>query len=263
MKMAVCAINIDVRNFSNNIRLSGSLPSNTNVQDMGSVPLQPISLFLQIEYTTVGGGAQYTYHNPSYAYCDSDSEAGAISWANRLLAGGVTFPFYTVNSGKPVSDYNSIVGVNMWGNSHLVCNGIYHVWFIPIGAKDVIINPPVQPNSSCSLNSQNLNLSYSSTNLNVNGLTQSTSLSVSCTAGTAQNYRLRLTGTNVTNGRLNFGNGVSAQVSLNGTQVSANGSGISLSGLTSRTIPVSASLVGSATVSGITTANGVLVLDAL
>lgn len=126
--------------------------------------------------------------------------------------------------------------------------------------------PPPIPEltgSVCSLNSQQINLSYSSTSTNVSGLRQNTNLTVSCTAGKPQNYKLRLTGTNVTDGRLNFGNGVSAQVSLNGTQVAANGTGISLNGLTSQTLPVSASLVGTASAPGVTNANGVLVLEVL
>lgn len=126
--------------------------------------------------------------------------------------------------------------------------------------------PPPIPEltgSVCSLNSQQINLSYSSTNTNVSGLRQNANLTVSCTAGEPQDYKLRLTGTNVTDGRLNFGNGVSAQVLLNGTQVAANGTGISLNGLTSQTLPVSASLVGTASAPGVTNANGILVLEAL
>lgn len=122
--------------------------------------------------------------------------------------------------------------------------------------------PPVTPASVCSL-SNNVSLSYSSTTLNVNGLSQGASLGVSCTSGTAQDYTLRLTGSSVSGGRLSFGNNVSAQVYLNGTAVSANGSGIRLNSLTSRSVPVRADLVGTATNSGTTMANGVLVLEAL
>ncbi|MEY0604501.1 hypothetical protein, partial [Providencia huaxiensis] len=117
--------------------------------------------------------------------------------------------------------------------------------------------------SVCSLNSQNLNLNYSSTNLNIDGLTQNTNLNISCTAGNAQNYQLKLTGSNVVNGLLNFGNNVSAQVSLNGTPVLANGQGIQLNSLTSQTIPVSATLSGNASVSGVSKVTGILVLEAL
>ncbi|HGN1248426.1 MULTISPECIES: hypothetical protein [Providencia] len=132
---------------------------------------------------------------------------------------------------------------------------------MPISVE-VLPETPVDK-SVCSLNSQNLNLNYSSTNLNIDGLTQNTNLNISCTAGNAQNYQLKLTGNNVTNGNLNFGNGVSAQVSLNGSQVQANGPGIQLNSLTSQTISVSATLSGNASVSGVSKATGILILDAL
>ena len=129
---------------------------------------------------------------------------------------------------------------------------------------DGAIDPPIEdPDSVCSLNSQNLNLNYSSTSLNVNGLKQSTNLTVSCTSGKAQNYTLKLTGSNVVNGRLNFGNGVSATVTLNGLSVIANGNGIQLNNLVNQNIPVSATLVGSANSSGASSANGILILEAL
>lgn len=135
-------------------------------------------------------------------------------------------------------------------------------WVLIASYKPWKVNPSVPPNTSvCSLNSQNLNLNYSSASLNVNGLTQSTNLNVTCGTGDAQDYQLKLTGTNVTNGRLNFLNGVSAQVSLNGTQVQANGSGIQLNGLTTRSISVSATLMGTAATSGPSGASGILVLD--
>ncbi|HCT9039509.1 TPA: hypothetical protein OUB44_003044 [Providencia rettgeri] len=126
--------------------------------------------------------------------------------------------------------------------------------------------PPPIPEltgSVCNLNSQNLNLNYSSTSLNVGGITKSTSLNVSCTTGAPQDYQLKLIGSNVVAGRLNFGNGVSAQVSLNGSQVEVNGTGIQLNSLTSQTIPVSATLTGNASVSGVSQATGILILEAL
>lgn len=131
------------------------------------------------------------------------------------------------------------------------------------GGPNDLTPPELGQSSVCSLNGQNLNLNYSSTSLNVTGLTQNTSLSVSCTTGDAQNYDLKLVGSNVVNGRLNFGNGVSAQVFLNGTPIQANGESISLNGLTSLSIPLSATLFGTAESSGVTNANGVLVLNAL
>ncbi|WP_419236852.1 hypothetical protein [Serratia fonticola] len=129
-------------------------------------------------------------------------------------------------------------------------------------SSNEIVNPPPEA-GACSLNNQNVNLNYSAKNLNVNGITQSTDLSISCSQGIASDYTLKLTGSNVIDGRINLEGGVSAQVSLNGVPVQANGSGISLNGLTSRTIPVSVTLVGTATSSGVSNANGILVLEAL
>ncbi|EOE0525395.1 hypothetical protein ACJ8VI_003953 [Providencia stuartii] len=126
--------------------------------------------------------------------------------------------------------------------------------------------PPPIPEltgSVCSLNSQQIELSYQSTTTNVSGLSKDGALSVLCTSGTPQNYQLKLTGNDVNNGNLNFGNGVSAQVSLNGIQVQANGPGIQLNNLVSQTIPVSATLMGNASVSGVSKATGILVLEAL
>ncbi|MBI6191143.1 hypothetical protein JEP98_18505 [Providencia rettgeri] len=131
-----------------------------------------------------------------------------------------------------------------------------------VGGGGMIPEPP-KTSSVCSLNSQDIVLTYSSTNLNVNGLTQSANLNVSCTeGGDPQDYQLKLTGTNVQNGNLNFTNGVFAQVSLNGTRVQANGSGIILNSLKSGTIPVSATLLGTASSSGFSRVSGVLILEA-
>ncbi|MEQ5149984.1 hypothetical protein ABN250_19680 [Providencia stuartii] len=144
---------------------------------------------------------------------------------------------------------------------------ILSIYFDPytVCGEDNGAPPPIPEltGSVCNLNSQNLNLNYSSTSLNVGGITKSTSLNVSCTTGVAQDYQLKLTGSNVVSGRLNFGNGVSAQVSLNGIQVQANGPGIQLNNLVSQTIPVSATLMGNASVSGVSKATGILVLEAL
>ncbi|WP_337262245.1 MULTISPECIES: hypothetical protein [unclassified Serratia (in: enterobacteria)] len=61
-----------------------------------------------------------------------------------------------------------------------------------------------------------------------------------------------------------FGNGVSAQIYLNGTAVMANdASGIRLNGLTNRTVSVRGALVGTASGARTTNAFGVLILDAL
>lgn len=209
--------------------------------------------------SSTGGGARY--------YVGSLSCDGVFTSQNAILGfldtaiSNRTFQLSTPNSnsGPLYSDATVYLSMGCWDAINK--KGVV---ITAGGSADgfEIINPPA-PNAVCSLNSQNLNLYYSSTSLNVNGLTQNANLSVSCTTGNAQNYTLRLTGSNVSNGRLSFGNGVTAQVYLNGTAVSANSSGITLNGLTSQGISVRADLLGSASNSGTTTATGILILDAL
>lgn len=131
------------------------------------------------------------------------------------------------------------------------------------GGEVEIVNPPAPSPSLCSLNNQTINMNLSKNELNVNGLTGAGNVNISCTTGTPSNYTLRLTGSNVVDGRLSFGNGVSAQITLNGTQVAANGARITLPNLSTTSLPLSASLVGTASAPGVTTANGILVLEAL
>lgn len=126
-----------------------------------------------------------------------------------------------------------------------------------------IVNPPIEKTSVCTLNDQNLNINLLSNQLRMDGVSSSGSLLVTCTAGPASDYTLRLTGTNVESGRLSFGNGVSANISLNGSGIQANGAGILLNSLQSGAISVNASLVGTASFPGLTNAYGILVLDAL
>lgn len=194
--------------------------------------------------------------------CSPDTKTAAAGLINQYLSRGLFFrnsltvPFDKVKMAVQMTCNNA-------GSSSTSTPATQYNFGGEIDLE--IINPPfppVTPASVCSL-SNSVSLSYSSTTLNVNGLSQSASLGVSCTSGTAKDYTLRLTGSSVSGGRLSFGNNVSAQVYLNGTSVSANGSGIRLNSLTSRSVPVRADLIGTATNSGTTMANGVLVLEAL
>lgn len=181
------------------------------------------------------------------------------SHANSLLA-SIVIPITPSGATNITRDE---ITFGYWCNE--VANGVVYantLWVSTPGPYVEVVNPP-DPASVCTLNNQNLNYSFSSTSLNVNGTSQSRNLTVSCTTGTAKNYQLRLTGTNATGGRLNFGNGVSAQMDLDGTNISANGAAMNLNNLASRSITVKATLSGTASTSGTTNANGVLVLDAL
>lgn len=189
--------------------------------------------------------------------CKPDSKALATQIINQYLSRGLFFRDSLTTEFDSVTMATQIWCIAPGNNSPWV--GSQYNFGREIELE--VVNPPISV-SVCSL-SNNVSLSYSSTTLNVNGLSQSASLGVSCTNGTAKDYTLRLTGSSVSGGRLSFGNNVSAQVYLNGTAVSANGSGIRLNSLTSRSVPVRADLVGTATNSGTTMANGVLILEAL
>lgn len=213
-----------------------------------------------------GGGVCTGYQASSMSCTTADggnfetciSRYSGSSFYSEIEINGIQYGWRGVCLDIYLNADSAVTSQNGWGGhwtsaSKRVCAD---------GGPGLIPEPPSKA-SVCNLNSQNLNLSYSATSLNVDGLTQSANLNVICTAGDAQDYRLKLTGNNVTNGNLNFGNGVSAQVSLNGSQVQANGSGIQLNRLTSQTIPVSATLTGNASISGVSKATGILVLEAL
>lgn len=174
------------------------------------------------------------------------------------------------NGSTPVSSPGIANGAtfSVWGNWTLK-NGIQRYCSFNFGGGEgwggevEVENPPATPPSLCSLNNQTINMNMSKNELNVNGLTDTGTVNISCTSGTPSNYTLRLTGSNVVDGRLSFGNGVSAQITLNGTQVAANGARITLPNLATTSLPLSASLVGTASAPGVTNANGILVLEAL
>ncbi|MEY0878580.1 hypothetical protein [Providencia manganoxydans] len=197
------------------------------------------------------------HYSDSPLYWSNAEKASFVQWVNSYLSSSPVYQAYDI----PPSTILSYQLLAVYFRCKSPQNGVaLHVQLYP--ETVTIINPPPIV-GTCSLNSQNLNLNYSSNSLNVNSITQSTNLNISCTSGDVNDYQLKLIGTDVTKGRLNFGNGVSAQISINGTQVQANGLGIQLNSLTSRSIPIIATLVGTASSSGITNANGILVLDAL
>jgi len=199
--------------------------------------------------------------NPSSPFSANDKQIFANFINQTVFAQERTLTFLI--GSPPSKEYYKYPAVEMMMFSCQLSPGRFARGKIHTHATHNVIPPPQDDVSICSLNSQNLNLTYSSTNLNVDGLAQTTSMNVSCTAGNAQDYELKLTGNNVINGRLNFSNGVSAQISLNGTNIRANGDGIKLKSLTNGVISVYATLVGTASNAGISNASGVLVLNAL
>ncbi|EKT54418.1 hypothetical protein [Providencia burhodogranariea] len=265
--ISIGQISVDLDNFRNYILVKGP----AQLSEFSSIGRQGNgwqTLNIKMNYGSWAGNGGYRDWNR--VNCPSDVRIAGdrateeekqkfLQWVNSYLA---TNPRATANNPNMNVSIQTTVQVDVMVIGCYVAVDDY-VFGGDVYVETVeIVNPP-EPKSTCSLNSQNLNLNYSPTSLNVSGLTQSTNLIVSCTNGDAKDYQLKLTGSNVTNGRLNFGNGVSAQVSLNGTQVQANGSAISLNKLTGGSIPVSATLAGTASGPGVTNANGVLILDAL
>lgn len=147
------------------------------------------------------------------------------------------------------------VGCELPHGSNLVFNSV-------IDINNIIVIPPTI--SACFLDNANIQMEFASSTLNTDGKMAESSLYVNCTIGDPQDYQLSLIGLGgkVTNGRLDFGNGVSAQISLNGTPLQANGPSINLNRLTSQTIPITAVLSGTAESSGVSNTMGVLILNA-
>lgn len=139
--------------------------------------------------------------------------------------------------------------------------GRHLVFAAQIDANMVVIPPTI---SACFLDNANIQMEFASSTLNTDGKMAESSLYVNCTIGDPQDYQLSLIGLGgkVTNGRLDFGNGVSARISLNGTPLQANGPSINLNRLTSQTIPITAVLSGTAESSGVSNTMGVLILNA-
>lgn len=257
--------NLEVR-----IRLvRASFRGSSNYQASYTLPAQGSSLTVTpcISNDAGYGGCSYDISFPVVS-CTSADQGDINTCMNRIVGteGTILVPVNesTVNLSSPNFCMRSYLNYREVTRSG---GGSLDPYFEPykVCGADEGAPPPIPEltGSVCSLNSQQIELSYQSTTTNVSGLRKDGALSVLCTSGTPQNYQLKLTGNNVTNGNLNFGNGVSAQVSLNGSQVQANGPGIQLNSLTSQTISVSATLSGNASVSGVSKATGILILDAL
>jgi hypothetical protein len=198
--------------------------------------------------------------NPSGELSQVDFDVFA-EWVNQYISRQPIL--YFMRGVTPSYKYYQYPGVRwMRFNCHLP-TGKWIGGTIKTEGAQIVVPPPQENISVCSINSQNLNFVFSSSNLNVDGLSKTSKLIVSCTNGNAMDYQLKLSGNNVTNGMLDFRNGVKAKIFLNGTQIHADGSGILLNQLTSQTISINAILIGSAIESGLTHTNGILILEAL
>ncbi|WP_447880222.1 hypothetical protein [Serratia fonticola] len=106
-------------------------------------------------------------------------------------------------------------------------------------------------------------ISFMSGTTNVAGMRRNEQLHVICTAGVAIDYTVRLLANSETNGRLQFDSGASAQITLNGKNLVANGEKHVFPTLVTSDIDLGIELVGSASEAGVSTATGILLLEAL
>lgn len=127
-----------------------------------------------------------------------------------------------------------------------------------------VVDPSTAPpNASiCTLTSLP-SFSFMASKFDVTGTRRSETLHVQCAEGVPQNYTIRLlaTSTSSTGGRLLFNSGVSAQISLNGRNIEANGEKHVFPNLTTTDILLVAELVGSSSDFGVSSATGVLILE--
>ncbi|HHN8583357.1 TPA: hypothetical protein ACRR2I_003887 [Providencia rettgeri] len=271
-------VQVDIYNYKESVQLSGSVTvedlwwgnstidwrgdtegSNTRLGVLPRTVLGRVIRYFDSNIESCGATLENNYRN----VLTEESRVKFTAWVNSYLAKS---PIQKLTYQADIDLAGKIEGLNtnaLYFRCRNVGTGkIVHVQMYPDFAQSV--NPPPEFNeSSCTLNNQSLSLQFSSSSLYVSGQMQTGSIQVSCSAGDPVDYTMKLTGTNVTNGNLNFGNGVSAAITLNGASIKANGAAIQFHKLVSQNISVSATLVGSANSPGVTTASGVLVLEAL
>ncbi|HGM5491691.1 TPA: hypothetical protein ACKP1B_003356 [Serratia fonticola] len=195
---------------------------------------------------------------PSVPLTESDRQT-FVSWVQEYSNTSPSFPYS--GGSRLVSHANFYAG---FAGFACVTDTGQHISGVFRPASALIVDPPPPTNASvCSVNNQNLFIDFVSDSLNVAGKSLLSPLSITCTPGESQTYKLSLTGTNVVNGQLNFGNGVSAQISINNQPLYANGTWTVLSELSSGSVTVGAALVGTASGPGVTNASGVLVLEVM
>lgn len=217
------------------------------------------------------GDKEYEYHLPpegcpSWYYDSINVVERTNRYVDLYLSTRHTFPMTSIrtlgpsNVGGPLITYMRI-SCNQFTEGYTYVESSYSGTCTTCIAPPY--TPPPPPKSSCSFATSAFTINFTSASLNVDGDTSSVSVSLSCSSGSAQNYVLSLRASDVLAGRLNFGNGVSAQITINGTVLTPNGPGIPMYSLSSRSLPLTATLYGQSRSSGSFSSSGVLVLDIL
>ncbi|WP_447883093.1 hypothetical protein [Serratia fonticola] len=127
-----------------------------------------------------------------------------------------------------------------------------------------VLDPTTTPPSASTCTLVSLPpIPFSSGSINIAGMRRNEQLHIVCTAGVAIDYTVRLLANSETNGRLQFDSGASAQITLNGKNLVANGEKHVFPTLVTSDIDLGIELVGSASEAGVSTATGILLLEAL
>lgn len=201
------------------------------------------------------------------AYCATvDQEVGRNYWvqfANRQAGTRVG-----LRTGSTPTPPSTVLSVTYSCQSSRLKDG----WGVGLRARMSLVSPSsitvVDPSNAppdasfCTLTSLP-SITFMASKFDVSGTRRSETLHVRCSDGVPQNYTIRLlaTSTTSTGGRLLFDSGVSAQISLNGQNLEANGEKHVFPNLTTTDILLAADLVGSSSGFGVSSATGVLILE--
>ncbi len=186
-----------------------------------------------------------------------------IQYANSMT--GKPVPLAGGSTPKPPSVVNK---VSFGCTANNILNTVrqpvrMHVLLNSPGSIAIVDPSTAPPNASfCTFTSLPA-ISFVASGFDVTGSRRTETLHIQCTEGVPQNYTIRLlaTSTTTSGGRLLFDSGVSAQISLNGQNLEANGEKLIFPNLTSTDILLAAELVGSSSDLGVSSAAGVLILE--
>lgn len=221
----------------------------------------------------------FDYHSRSTApYCPSSwTASGADPQGAELVSAFTDWVVGTVASTRPRiymtadADRFTFIGVRQLQDgvksfhcvvpAHGMTPAYYFVGRLGRNVDgEVAVPPPFSP-SICTFSAPEVRITFTSTSLAVSGITGTSDLVVSCSAGTPMSYRISLVSGHIPDGSLSFGNGVVARISINGKRLEPASGGILFPALTSGTQKITAVLTGVASEAGLSRASAVLLLE--
>jgi len=198
----------------------------------------------------------------------SAEEEIMVAWANEIAASGT---IVLQNNGSVSAEFvpTSVVRRVItpwiqchWELSNLASSGVQ--MRLNDGLELITpVPPPFETVSVCTFANPSISLDFTSNTTSVSGVTQTTSVPVTCSTGTPTSYKIRLAGSNVQNGNLLFPNGVAVGLSFDGMALSVNNTGVNLPNLASGSHTLTGVLTGTAPEPGVSTTTGILILETL